>query len=181
MAATALAAHTLVLEHKKRRLPAMTATPTGRTTTIDGSRACNTRTEGAIEAVADETSPISRSSFLSQGAAGATHFVAQRYTGNRTTFTRVDPHGMFAGDFAAAGAPGRVVQHAFRRHYDTTPMNHLRRVRLHRAHHELRAADPGGEPTIAGVAARCGSHWSNRALTAYQSGYGVTSSRTLHS
>ena len=41
----------------------------------------------------------------------------------------------------------RAVQYMFRRHLDTTPLQHLRRIRLHDAHHELLAADRSTTPS----------------------------------
>ena len=57
---------------------------------------------------------------------------------------------------AAEGTTGRAVQHAFRRYYGITPTWYLRRVRLARAHQQLRAADPASGVTVAAVARQCG-------------------------
>ncbi|MFG3226024.1 AraC family transcriptional regulator [Kitasatospora sp. NPDC048194] len=56
---------------------------------------------------------------------------------------------------AAAWVTPRALQYAFRRHLDTTPLAHLRRVRLDAAHRDLSAADPAGT-TVTEVAMRWG-------------------------
>ncbi|MEW2587344.1 helix-turn-helix transcriptional regulator [Streptomyces virginiae] len=75
----------------------------------------------------------------------------------------------------------RAVQYAFTRHAGTTPLAHLRRVRLTRAHAELRAADPAGATTVAGVAGRWGFAHQGRFAAAYRQEYGVSPSATLRS
>lgn len=55
----------------------------------------------------------------------------------------------------AARVSVRALQLAFRRHLDTTPMTHLRRVRLDRVHGDLAAAD-AGETTVTAVTAKWG-------------------------
>lgn len=80
---------------------------------------------------------------------------------------------------AAAGVTARALEYAFRRHYDTTPMGYLRRVRLERAHRQLLAADPTTGATVAEIARRWG--WASPAsfATAYRKQYGVSPSHTL--
>lgn len=80
---------------------------------------------------------------------------------------------------AVAGTTARALQYAFRRHYDTTPMGYLRRIRLERAHQQLQAADPATGATVAEIARRWG--WANPAqfATAYRQRYGQPPSRTL--
>ncbi|MER5356295.1 helix-turn-helix transcriptional regulator [Kitasatospora sp. NPDC002551] len=56
---------------------------------------------------------------------------------------------------AAAFVTPRGLQYAFRRHLGTTPLAHLRRVRLDAAHRELLAADPAGT-TVTRIAMRWG-------------------------
>ena len=56
----------------------------------------------------------------------------------------------------AACVTVRAVQLAFRRHLDSTPTAYLRRVRLDRAHEQLRAATPADGITVADIAARWG-------------------------
>ncbi|SDG22205.1 helix-turn-helix transcriptional regulator [Klenkia brasiliensis] len=81
---------------------------------------------------------------------------------------------------AAAGVSARALQLAFRRHLRTTPLGHLRRVRLGRAHRDLLAADPSLD-TVARVAGRWGFTDAGRFARAYQEVYGQPPSRTLHS
>jgi AraC-like DNA-binding protein len=79
----------------------------------------------------------------------------------------------------AAGVTGRALQLAFLRHYDTTPTGYLRRVRLERAHRELRDADPSGGITVAAIARRWG--WANPShfTAAYREAFGQYPRHTL--
>jgi AraC-like DNA-binding protein len=79
----------------------------------------------------------------------------------------------------AAGVTGRALQLAFMRHYDTTPTGYLRRVRLARAHRDLRDADPSDGTTVAAIARRWG--WANPShfATAYRAAYGRYPRHTL--
>jgi AraC-like DNA-binding protein len=58
---------------------------------------------------------------------------------------------------AAAQLSPRGLQAAFRRHLDTTPLVHLRSVRMERARRDLENAEPGDGSSVAAVAARWGS------------------------
>ncbi|MER7760971.1 helix-turn-helix transcriptional regulator [Streptomyces sp. NPDC097619] len=80
---------------------------------------------------------------------------------------------------AAAFVTPRALQYAFRRHLDTTPLGYLRRVRLARAHAELRAAEPGGSVTVSAVAARWGFLHQGRFAAAYRLAYDRAPGRTL--
>jgi AraC-like DNA-binding protein len=80
---------------------------------------------------------------------------------------------------AAARIGSRTLQEAFRRHLDTTPVAYLRRVRLERAHRELRSADPTAGTTVAEIAARWGFAHKGRFSALYQSCYGHAPSATL--
>ncbi|WP_242911361.1 helix-turn-helix domain-containing protein [Actinomadura terrae] len=80
---------------------------------------------------------------------------------------------------AAARVSVRALQYAFREHLDTTPLAHLRRVRLAAAHADLRAADPA-TTTVTGVAARWGFLHPGRFAAAYKAAYGHPPSGTLH-
>ncbi|GAA2069180.1 hypothetical protein GCM10009801_18430 [Streptomyces albiaxialis] len=85
-----------------------------------------------------------------------------------------------AADIAAAAhVTVRTLQYAFRRHLDTTPLTHLRRMRLGRAHAELRAAHPAQGVTVTAVAARWGFLQPGRFAAAYRRAYGVPPSHTL--
>ncbi|MDG4800305.1 AraC family transcriptional regulator [Micromonospora sp. WMMD980] len=80
---------------------------------------------------------------------------------------------------AAAAVSVRSLQLAFRRHLDTTPMAHLRRIRLARAHEDLRRSDPRNE-TVSRIAGRWGFLNHSRFTAHYRSVFGVPPSRTLH-
>ncbi|MFA9431971.1 AraC family transcriptional regulator [Egicoccus sp. AB-alg2] len=85
------------------------------------------------------------------------------------------------GDIArAAGVGVRSLQRAFQRHHGTSPSGYLRRVRLDRAHQDLRLADPGTGATVAGIAARWGFSNPGRFAGAYLHAYGQPPSHTLH-
>ena len=81
---------------------------------------------------------------------------------------------------AAAGLGARGLQLAFRRHEDTTPLEYLRRVRLDRAHHDLRAATPG-DATVGGIADRWGFLHHGNFSALYLRTYGCSPSMTLRS
>lgn len=83
---------------------------------------------------------------------------------------------------AAAGLGVRGLQMAFRRWRNTTPLAHLRDVRLARAHQELRATDArtGGE-TVADIAARWHFTHPGRFSVTYRERYGCSPSETLRS
>ncbi|GHE08725.1 AraC family transcriptional regulator [Klenkia taihuensis] len=78
----------------------------------------------------------------------------------------------------AAHVTPRALQLAFRKHLGTTPMAHLRRVRLERAHADLLAADPG-RATVGAIAARWGFADAGRFARRYRDVYGRSPSTTL--
>ena len=83
---------------------------------------------------------------------------------------------------ADTGVTARALQYAFRCHYDITPAGYLRRVRLERAHLQLKAADPADPATgatVGEIARRWG--WASPAnfAAAYRKHFGVSPSRTL--
>lgn len=80
----------------------------------------------------------------------------------------------------AAGVTGPAVQCAFRRYYATSPVGYLRRIRLERAHQELRDSDPMTGVTVAAVACRWGWASPSQFTAAYQRRFGQPPSRTLH-
>ncbi|MFF8861201.1 helix-turn-helix transcriptional regulator [Streptomyces sp. NPDC015139] len=80
---------------------------------------------------------------------------------------------------AAAHVTVRALQYAFRRHLDTTPLAHLRRVRLTHAHRDLVAADRGGGTTVTEVAARWGFHHPGRFAGLYRDTYRRSPHETL--
>jgi AraC-like DNA-binding protein len=79
----------------------------------------------------------------------------------------------------AAGVSTRGLEYAFRRRFDTTPAGYLRRVRLERAHGELRDADLGADVTVATVARRWGWASPSQFTKAYKQHYGKPPGRTL--
>ncbi|MFD9964175.1 helix-turn-helix transcriptional regulator [Amycolatopsis sp. NPDC058986] len=80
---------------------------------------------------------------------------------------------------AAANVTIRAVQHAFRRHRDTTPMTYLRQARLEQAHRELLAAHPATGATVTEIAARWGFFHPGRFAHHYRATYGRPPHRTL--
>lgn len=80
---------------------------------------------------------------------------------------------------AAANVSIRAVQFAFRRHLDTTPMAHLRAVRLDRVHRELLAADPSRGATVTDIATRWGFYNHSRFVARYRRAYGIAPRHTL--
>jgi transcriptional regulator GlxA family with amidase domain len=78
----------------------------------------------------------------------------------------------------AIGVTPRTVQYTFRRHLKTTPLEYLRRVRLHRAHHDLQAADPAVD-TVMEIAGRWRFSHPGRFSMAYKATFGTPPSRTL--
>jgi AraC-like DNA-binding protein len=81
---------------------------------------------------------------------------------------------------SAANVSIRAVQFAFRRHLDTTPMAHLRAVRLDRVHQELLVADPGTGATVTDIANRWGFYNHSRFVARYRRTYGTAPRHTLH-
>ena len=79
---------------------------------------------------------------------------------------------------AAIGVTPRTVQYTFRRHLGTTPLEYLRRVRLHRAHHDLQVADPAVD-TVMAIAGRWRFSHPGRFSMAYKKAFGHPPSRTL--
>ncbi|MFE7378927.1 helix-turn-helix transcriptional regulator [Streptomyces zhihengii] len=72
----------------------------------------------------------------------------------------------------------RAVQYAFRRHASTTPLGHLRRVRMALAHGDLRASAADAS-SVQGIATRWGFAHQGRFAAAYRDAYGVSPSDTL--
>ena len=81
---------------------------------------------------------------------------------------------------AAADVTPRAIQYAFREHLDMAPLEYLRRVRLERAHQELKSADPA-QDTVTSIARRCGFSHPGRFSRAYKEVFGTEPSRTLRS
>jgi AraC-like DNA-binding protein len=72
----------------------------------------------------------------------------------------------------------RAIQLMFRRHRDCTPMEYLRRVRLHHAHGELLAANRA-QATVTQIAARWGFTHTGRFAVYYRQVYGQSPHTTL--
>lgn len=80
---------------------------------------------------------------------------------------------------AAAGLGTRGLQMAFRRWRATTPLAHLRGIRLAGAHEELLAADSRDGRTVADIASRWRFTHPGRFSVAYRQRYGCSPSETL--
>ncbi len=72
----------------------------------------------------------------------------------------------------------RAVQYMFRRHLETTPLQYLRRLRLHYAHQDLIAADRM-HATVTDIAARWGFTHTGRFAVLYRHTYGQSPHTTL--
>ncbi|MCW2653338.1 MAG: AraC family transcriptional regulator [Mycobacterium sp.] len=73
----------------------------------------------------------------------------------------------------------RAVQYTFRRHLDTTPLQYLRRLRLHYAHQDLLVAG-GRQDTVTAIAARWGFMHIGRFAVLYHQTYRQSPHTTLH-
>lgn len=71
----------------------------------------------------------------------------------------------------------RLVQQLFARERGTTPMAHIRRLRLERVRHDL--LHPGADTHVLQTAARWGFEHPGRFAAAYQQAYGESPSATL--
>jgi AraC-like DNA-binding protein len=74
----------------------------------------------------------------------------------------------------------RAVQYVFRQHLDTTPTEYLRRVRLQRAHQELKNSDRTAA-TVSEIAQRWGFAHTGRFAALYRQTYGLSPHSTLRS
>ena len=72
----------------------------------------------------------------------------------------------------------RAVQYMFRRHLDTTPLQYLRRLRLHYAHQDLVTGDRSND-TVTAIAARWGFMHTGRFAVMYRQTYGRSPHSTL--
>ena len=87
--------------------------------------------------------------------------------------------GIGVTDIAAAlNVSPRTVQLLFRRHLGVTPVEYLRRVRLDRVHHALKAADPAVD-TVTAIAGHWGFTYAGRFSMAYKEAFGTAPSSTL--
>lgn len=121
------------------------------------------------------------------GAPGDGSKTREQSAGDQGTFRRArdyieanaDRDITLADIAAAAFASPRSVQLSFRRYLDTTPMAHLRLVRLERVHEELRASSPADGTTVTQVAAHWGFASMGRFAQDYRAVYGLRPSETL--
>ena len=81
----------------------------------------------------------------------------------------------------AARLSPRGLQAAFRRNLDTTPLAHLRSVRMERTHRDLQNAEAGNGVSVAALAARWGFTHLGRFAFEYRRRYGIYPSQTLRS
>ena len=72
----------------------------------------------------------------------------------------------------------RALQYGFRRHCDCTPLEYLRRIRLHYAHLDLVAGDPAAV-TVADIARRWGFGHAGRFGAFHRAHFGESSQSTL--
>lgn len=72
----------------------------------------------------------------------------------------------------------RAVQYVFRRHLETTPLQYLRRLRLHYAHQDLLASNRM-HTTVTDIAARWGFAHTGRFAVLYRQTYGQSPHTTL--
>jgi AraC-like DNA-binding protein len=83
------------------------------------------------------------------------------------------------GDIAeAVHVTPRAVQYMFRRHLETTPLQYLRRLRLHHAHQDLQRVDRS-QATVTEIAARWGFAHTGRFAVLYRQTYGQSPHQTL--
>ncbi|VBA45663.1 HTH-type transcriptional regulator CdhR [Mycobacterium attenuatum] len=74
----------------------------------------------------------------------------------------------------------RALQYMFRKHMDCTPMEYVRRVRLHGAHQQL-LTSTRTETTVAEIARRWGFDHASRFAVYYRAAYGRSPHQTLRS
>ncbi len=89
-----------------------------------------------------------------------------------------DPIGLTEIATAAQLSP-RALQATFRRHLGTTPLGHLRSVRLARVHADLLAARRGDGRTVSEIASRWGFSQLSRFASDYKKQYGQSPRETL--
>lgn len=77
------------------------------------------------------------------------------------------------------GITSRGLQDGFARHVGVSPMAYLRRIRLQRAHADLRASDPA-HVSVTDIALRWGFVHHGRFSGAYRDRYGCSPSETLN-
>lgn len=81
---------------------------------------------------------------------------------------------------AAVNVTPRAVQYMFRNHLGISPMEHLRRTRLHRAHRDLIKSDEA-TTTVGDIARQWGFTNYTRFVARYKNEYNCSPEKTLHS
>lgn len=111
---------------------------------------------------------------------GPRHRVAPRAVRRAVAAIEENPERPYTvGTLAAtAGVSPRTLQAAFQDHIGTSPMRHLRNVRLARVHQDLCRPDA---PTVAAVACAWGFTHLGRFAALYRARYGVDPSQNLRS
>jgi AraC-like DNA-binding protein len=109
--------------------------------------------------------------------------VRPRYVSRVVDLIERDPAAsLTAADLAhEAGTSVRTLQAAFTEHLGMSPIAYLRRVRLARAHTDLRTATPGDGHSVTDIAYRWGFGHIPRFAAAYRERYGCAPSQTLRS
>lgn len=79
----------------------------------------------------------------------------------------------------AVGVSLRSLELGFRKEFGCTPLEYIRKIRLQRAHDQLRLARPGDGITVTDVAIRWGFNHASRFAALYRQTYGVAPSDTL--
>jgi AraC-like DNA-binding protein len=80
-----------------------------------------------------------------------------------------------------AGLGIRALQVGFKRHFDQTPSEYVRNLRLEQAHRDLLGADAAGVESVTEICLRWGFTHQGRFASAYRARYGVMPSQTLRS
>ncbi|WP_194238325.1 AraC family transcriptional regulator [Streptomyces spongiae] len=121
--------------------------------------------------------PHSHSSMLASGADRST---SERNARRAAAMMEAHPEDPWSvEDIACAvGVAVRTLESAFRKHFDLTPRQFLRSVRLERIHEDLRSADPQ-QTTVAEIAYRWGFTHLGRFSAVYRQRFGVLPSETL--
>lgn len=131
-------------------------------------------TEGALRLILEEVPHRLSAKLLRQDGAAAPQHIRQAIDYMRTNLHLP----LTIGDVAAAvGISSRSLQIGFRRHYETSPANYLRRVRLDAVHRELSSLR--NTLPVSEVALKWGFAHMGRFAAQYRRTFGVTPSETV--
>lgn len=110
---------------------------------------------------------------------GRVPLVAPRHVGDAVDFMRANLHQplTMAMIAEATGVGVRSLQAAFRHFYGTTPMAHLRKLRLEAVHEEL--SSPVNRLSVSEVAWKWGFLHMSRFAAQYRAAYGIKPSDTM--